>query len=75
MIRLSPWFALSYYFLTNIFEHILVTGVHPRLVDRKVGKPLLREAKEHFPEWSEKEVIREILQVTQNKNLSVAYPA
>lgn len=33
-----------------------VTGVHPRLVDRKVGKPLLKEAKEHFPEWSEEEI-------------------
>ena len=51
----------SYHFLTNTFELILVTGVHPRLVDRKVGKPLLKEAKEHFPEWSEEEVAREIL--------------
>lgn len=33
-----------------------VTGVHPRLVDKKVGKPQLREAMEHFPEWSEKEI-------------------
>jgi len=33
-----------------------VTGVHPRLVDSKVGKPLLKEAKEHFPEWSENEI-------------------
>jgi len=51
----------SYHFLTNVFEHILVTGVHPRLVDSKVGKPLLKEAKEHFPEWSENEVTREML--------------
>ena len=39
-----------------------VTGVHPRLVDTKIGKPLLKEAKEHFPEWSDKEV---------NKNRSI----
>ena len=51
----------SYHFLTNTFELILVTGVHPRLVDRKFGKPLLKEAKEHFPEWSEEEVTRDIL--------------
>jgi len=33
-----------------------VTGVHPRLVDTKIGKPLLKEATEHFPEWNEKEI-------------------
>ncbi|KAL9965939.1 hypothetical protein ACROYT_G029806 [Oculina patagonica] len=33
-----------------------VTGVHPRLVDTKIGKPQLKEAKEHFPEWSDKEI-------------------
>ena len=36
--------------------HFLVTGVHPQLVDTKIGKPLLKEAIEHFPEWSEKDV-------------------
>lgn len=35
---------------------ISVTGIHPRLVDTKIGTPLLKEATEHFPEWSEKEV-------------------
>ena len=38
--------------------HFLVTGVHPQLVDTKIGKPLLKEAMEHFPEWSEKDVSR-----------------
>ena len=38
--------------------HFLVTGVHPQLVDTKIGKPLLKEAIEHFPEWSEKDVSR-----------------
>lgn len=33
-----------------------VTGVHPRLVDTTIGKPLVKEAIEHFPEWSEKDV-------------------
>ncbi|RMX51012.1 hypothetical protein pdam_00018448 [Pocillopora damicornis] len=33
-----------------------VTGVHPRLVDTKLGKPLIKEAKEHFPEWSDEEI-------------------
>ncbi|KAJ7378192.1 hypothetical protein OS493_024139 [Desmophyllum pertusum] len=33
-----------------------VTGIHPRLVDKRIGKPLLKEAKEHFPEWSDKEL-------------------
>lgn len=33
-----------------------VTGVHPRLVDEKIGKPQIREAMEHFPEWNEKEI-------------------
>lgn len=33
-----------------------VTGVHPRLVNTRIGKPLLKEAIEHFPEWSEKEI-------------------
>jgi len=36
---------------------ISVTGVHPRLVDKKIGKPQIREAMEHFPEWNEKEVM------------------
>ena len=38
--------------------YFLVTGVHPQLVDTKIGKPLLKEAMEHFPEWSEKDVSR-----------------
>ncbi|KAM7431482.1 hypothetical protein ABFA07_017968 [Porites harrisoni] len=33
-----------------------VTGVHPQLVDTKIGKPLLKEAIEHFPEWREKDI-------------------
>ena len=42
----------------KVFMHFLVTGVHPQLVDTKIGKPLLKEAIEHFPEWSEKDVSR-----------------
>ncbi|KAK3744757.1 hypothetical protein QZH41_013306, partial [Actinostola sp. cb2023] len=33
-----------------------VTGVHPQLVDMKLSKPLTKDALEHFPEWSEKEI-------------------
>ena len=55
---LSYWKVIcaQAYFSVSIYC-ISVTGVHPRLVNEKIGKPQIREAMEHFPEWNEKEVI------------------